>query len=270
MTTWLSAFDAPTRVIDLAHALSTNVPTSPSHVGFQMALKRRHGDSFREDGGSGASEVIITSPHTGTHIDALSHASYNGKLFGGLDAYEAQRGGNGFKHLGAETIPPIVCRGVLLDLPKVMGVETLNAGYEVTRDDLAAAAEGLSLERGGVILVRTGWSSHWSDAKTYIGAEYGVPGLGVAAASWLAEQGAIAVGSDTMAFDCIPAGAGHSNLPAHSLLLVEKGIYIIENLALDGLSESNVAEFLFVLAPLPIVGATGSPARPLAIVGSDD
>ena len=101
----LSAFDQPTRVIDLAHPLSRDVRTSPSHVGFQLALKRRHGDSYRADGGSGASEVIVTCLHTGTHIDALSHASLDGKLHGGIDAYKAQLGGNGFTQLGAETNP---------------------------------------------------------------------------------------------------------------------------------------------------------------------
>jgi kynurenine formamidase len=270
MTNWLSAFDAPTRVIDLAHPLSRDVPTSPSHIGFQMALQRRHGDSFRVDGGSGASELLVTSPHTGTHIDALCHASRDGKLFGGIDAYESQRGGIGFAQLGAETIPPLVCRAVVLDLPKLMRVTVLNAAYEVTASDLEAAAVGLSLDDADVILVRTGWASHWDDATTYVGAERGVPGIGMRAAEWLASHSPRAVGTDTMAFDCIPAGAGHGNLPAHSLLLVEKGIYIIENLNLEVLAEAAFSEFLFVLAPLPIVGATGAPARPLAIVRGDD
>jgi kynurenine formamidase len=269
MTTWLSAFDQPTRVIDLAHPLSRDVPTSPSHVGFQLALKRRHGDSYRTDGGSGASEVIVTSPHTGTHIDALSHASLNGKLFGGVDAYQAQRGGNGFTQLGAETIPPLVCRAAILDLPSALGVPVLQPGYEITSEDLAKAATGLDLDAADVIVIRTGWAMHWADAATYVGAENGVPGVGADAASWLADQGVLATGTDTMAFDCIPAGAGHGNLPAHSLLLVEKGIYIIENLNLETLAESGFREFLFVLAPLPIVGGTGSPARPLAIVRAD-
>ncbi|TQL45023.1 kynurenine formamidase [Homoserinimonas aerilata] len=270
MKSWLSAFDSPTRTIDLAHPLSRDVPTSPSHVGFQMALKRRHGDSFRADGGSGASEVIITSPHTGTHIDALSHASHEGLLHGGVDAYEAQRGPNGFTALGAETIPPLVCRGVLIDLPKSMGVPVLEPGYEVTPDDLVAATQGVELEGAGVVLVRTGWAAHWGDAATYIGAERGVPGIGVAAAEWIAAHGPLAVGADTMAVEHIPAGQGHGNLPVHSLLLVGRGIYIIENLDLEQLSADGSAEFLFVLAPLPIVGGTGSPVRPLAIVRHDD
>lgn len=261
---WLSAFDESFQIIELAHPLSAQTPVSGSHAGFTMALKRRHGDAIRDDGGSGASEIIITSPHIGTHIDALAHASFEGKLHGDIDAAAAQQNAGGFSHLGAETIPPMVCRGALIDLPSQLS--ELQPGYEVTADDLERASQGIDLDSADVILIRTGWAAHWSDAATYVGVEDGVPGIGVEAAGWLAARSPIAVGSDTMAFDCIPAGAGHRNLPAHSLLLVQEGIYIIENLNLEAIAASEFREFLFILAPLPIVGATGSPVRPLALV----
>lgn len=233
-----------------------------------MALKRRHGDSFREDGGSGASEMLVMSPHAGTHIDALCHASLDGKLHGGVDAYEAQAGASGFHVLGAETIRPFVCRGVLLDVAKTKGVAVLEPAYEVTAEDLAAAAaaSGVTLEKAEVILVRTGWATRWADADTYAGHEKGAPGVGVGAARWLANHTPRAVGADTMAFERVPASTGHSNLPVHSLLLVREGIHIIENLDLEGLAASGFAEFLFILSPLRLVGATGSPVRPLALV----
>ena len=196
-------------------------------------------------------------------------ASLDGKLHGGIDAYKAQLGGNGFTQLGAETIPPLVSRGVVLDLPAVLGAPVLQPGCEITPEDLAAAADGLDLESAAVILIRTDWATHWADAATYVGTKNGVPGVGSAAAAWLADRGVLATGTDIMAFDCIPAGASHGNLPAHSLLLVDKGIYIIENLNLEALAESGFQEFLFVLVPLPIVGGTDSPARPLAIVRAD-
>lgn len=267
MDHWLSFF-AGASVLDLAHQLSQEIPTSPSHVRFQMALKRRHGDSFREDGGSGASEMMVTSPHTGTHIDALCHASADGRLYGGVDAYESQRGGTGFAHYGAETIPPLLCRGALLDVPRYLSKAMLEPAHEVTPEELqrVAADSGVSLDRAEVILVRTGWAAHWHDPDTYLGADSGVPGVGARAARWLADHSPKAVGSDTMAFEHIAPGAGHRNLPAHTLLLVEEGVHIIENLNLEPLFAADAAEFLFVLTPLPIVGATGSPARPLAVV----
>jgi kynurenine formamidase len=232
------------------------------NVGFAMALKRRHGDVIRDDGGSGASELVSSSLHIGTHIDALAHTSVDGKLFGGVDAATAQR--SGFKSHGVDQIEPMICRGVMIDLVSSDG--PLKPAYEITPADLETASKGLELESASVILIRTGWAAYWDEPEFYVGSHEGVPGMGFDAAQWLASHAPIAVGSDTMAFDCIPAGAGHKNLPAHSFLLVEKGIYIIENLNLDRLADAQANEFLFVLTPLSIVGATGSPVRPVALV----
>ncbi|MGC1210814.1 MAG: cyclase family protein, partial [Micromonospora sp.] len=69
------------------------MPCSPNHPGFRMSLIRRHGDMVRPDGGSAANEMIVTGGHVGTHVDALSHVSHDGKLHGGVDAAAAQTGG---------------------------------------------------------------------------------------------------------------------------------------------------------------------------------
>jgi hypothetical protein len=103
------------RVIDLSHPLEASTPHSPHHAPFRMALLRRHGDAVREGGLSGANELISMGAHTATHIDALSHISLDGHLHRGHDAAEAQRGGR-FQVLGAETIKPLLGRGVLLDV----------------------------------------------------------------------------------------------------------------------------------------------------------
>ncbi|HUZ51055.1 MAG TPA: hypothetical protein VMU94_00800 [Streptosporangiaceae bacterium] len=93
--------------------------------------------------------------------------------------------------------------------------------------------------------------------------------MGQAGAGWLAQRGALAVGADTIAFERLAPGNGHTLLPAHRVLLVENGVYIIEALALEELAAASVHEFTFVLAPLNLVGATGSPVRPLAVVAHD-
>ena len=90
----------------------------------------------------------------------------------------------------------------------------------------------------------------------------------MAGAHWLADHDPVAVGADSIAFEHLPAGAGHALLPAHTLLLVERGIHIIETLDLEALARAGVFEFLFVCSPLKFVGATGSPVRPLAIVSA--
>jgi kynurenine formamidase len=257
------------RVFDLGRPLFTGMPQSPNHPKFQMVLQRRHGDVMRPDGGSAASETLITGGHVGTHIDALSHVSHEGKLHGGADATEAVVGGRFATH-GIDTVAPFVCRGILLDIPAALGVDACEPAYEVSPDDLDAAAElaGGAPGPGEVALIRTGWGRRWDDGEAYLGRETGVPGPGEEGAKWLAATGIRAAGSDTIAFEHLPAGAGHAVLPAHRVLLVENGIHIIETLALEDLAASGVREFAFVLSPLKIVGGTGSPVRPLAVVSA--
>ncbi len=121
-----------------------------------------------------------------------------------------------------------------------------------------------------MVLVRSGWGQHFDsgDGDTFRGLTTGVPGVSEAGATWLAERQVHAVGADTIAFEMLAPGAGHGLLPAHRVLLVESGIYIIETMDLEELARDAVHEFLFVLSPLPLVGATGSPVRPLAVVGA--
>jgi kynurenine formamidase len=261
MSDLLAALEKGVRTIELGQPHFTNMPGSPNHPGFRMTLIRRHGDMKRPDGGSAANEVIITGGHVGTHIDALSHVSHDGKLHGGIDAEQAQAGGV-FKEHGAEKIPPMICRGVLLDIASVHGVDVLPAGYGVTAEDLEKT--GVEVRPGDVALIRTGWAQHFSDAATYLGQTDGVPGVTVEAARWLVEHGVRATGADTTAYEQIPAGAGHRVLPVHRVLLVESGVYILEHLNLEEVV--GVEEFVFVLAPLRIVGGTGSPVRPFAVV----
>lgn len=255
------------RLIELGQPFFTGMPCSPNHPGFRMTLVRRHGDMVRPDGGSAANEIIVTGGHVGTHIDALSHVSHDGLLHGGVDAHTAQRGG-AFSAHGAEHLPGLLRRGLLLDIARLHDTETLAGGYEVTVEDLERAAKLAQVEPepGDVVLIRTGWARLFDTPAAYLGGQSGVPGIGVDAARWLAAKGIIATGADTTAYECIAPGTGHSVLPVHRVLLVESGIYIIEHLTLEALAAQNVSEFVFVLAPLRIVGGTGSPVRPLAAV----
>lgn len=263
----LEALEAGVKIYDLAQPLQTGIPSSPNHPGFRMALIRRHGDMVREDGSSAANELIVTGGHVGTHIDALAHVSYRGELHGGISASDAQRGGR-FSQLGIDTMEPLVCRGVLLDIAALKGCAVLPGGYAITAEDLKAAARqaGVEIRRGDVVLVRAGWARYFNDPGNFLNHESGVPGPTEDAVRWLAQYGICATGSDTTAYEHIPPGMGHRLLPVHRLLLVERGIHIIEMLNMEALAADHIAEFLFMLAPLKIVGATGSPVRPLAVV----
>lgn len=255
------------RVVDLSQPMRRGMPQSPNHPPFQMSLVRRHGDHVRADGGSAANEIIVTGGHVGTHVDALAHVSHEGKLHGGVDA-DSVTSHEGFAQMGIDTFPPYFGRAVLLDVAAVHDVPTLPAGYEITAEDLQQAKDrsGVEVRAGDAVLIGSGWSRLWSDKDRFVGAVEGVPGPGVRAAQWLVDHRVRIAGGETIAFEQIKAGAGHALLPVHRKLLVEHGINIVETMRLFELLDAGVSEFMLALAPLNIVGASGAPVRPLALV----
>lgn len=257
------------QTVDLGRQLSVGMPQSPNHPQFWHTLPRRHGDMVRDDGGSAANDLISTGTHVGTHIDALAHVSQDGKLYGGADAGQSCLGGRYVEH-GVHTIEPMFRRGILLDPARYLGRGHLEGGYEITVADLEGTIEqqDAEIQAGDVVLIRSGWGKKFAEGSAYVGGSSGVPGISEDAASWLAKKGIHAAGADTIAFERLAPGGGHTRLPAHRVFLVENGIYIIEALDLEELAERRIYEFTFVLVPLNIFGATGSPVRPLALVAT--
>jgi kynurenine formamidase len=256
------------RCYDLGRQMRVGMPQSPNHPQYWHTLPRRHGDMIRPDGGSAANDMLVMGTHVGTHIDALAHVSQDGRLHGGVDAAAAGVGGRYVEH-GVHTIAPMVRRGVLLDVPRALDLDSCDAGYEITVDDLERTCQrqGVQVGPGDVALVRSGWGRRFDEgAVAYVGAASGVPGVSEAGATWLAEREVHAAGADTIAFERLAPGGGHTVLPAHRVLLVQHGIFIIEALALDELAADEVHEFTLVLVPMNLYGATGSPVRPLAVV----
>jgi kynurenine formamidase len=255
------------RMIALDHPLQKGMPIYPTHPPFHITLNNRHGDINRGCGFSSSNELIITSTHTSTHIDALSHVSENGMLHGGVDAAKAQQGTELFKEHGVETIEPIFRRGVLLDIARTKGVDVLAPAQEVTVADLEDAQKraGITIHPGDVILIRTGWTKHWTDSRKYLGLDSeGTPGVAASGAEWLAAKKPFAVGNDTAGFEQIVQT--NITMDAHRILIAQNGIHIIENLDLEELAVCGRADFAFVTLPLRIKGATGSPLRPVALV----
>ena len=259
-------------IFDLEQPRTEGMPIHPAHkqAGYSYLLHRHHEDEYRpEESGprTGAAGVLVCGEHTGTHIDALCHQADALTLCGGVPVSEVQTP-RGFTAHGVEKIPPIVAPGVLLDAAALEGVEALGPGHVVTDGDLAACCErqGVEVPRGGVALVRTGNGRFWDDEERYLAG----PGMDASASRWLAEMGVIAVGADNMAWD-VP-GLRDPELgcmmPGHLVLLARRGVYIIENLALEELAAAGHHEFEFVCLPLKLVGATGSPVRPTARVMS--
>jgi kynurenine formamidase len=252
-------------VYDLEQPRYEGAPTFPAHrPGFLYFLHRRH-ERGHGEARTSASGVVVMAEHSGTHIDALCHQAENMQMFGGRGVDARVQSTTGFTELGVETIGPVLARGVLIDVARHRGVDRVPPGELVGGDELAAAAEAqrVSVASGDVVLVRTGNGARWRHADDYLRGA----GIATSASEWLAGRDVLAVGADNVAWDPIgPVGADGDTLPGHVVLIVRRGIYIIENLFLEQLSAAGTQEFLFICLPLKMVGVTGSPVRPLAIV----
>jgi kynurenine formamidase len=266
MTDLIDRIDSAS-IYDLSQPFEVGMPAPATHPGFKMAMLSRHGDTVRDAGLSAAVEMLVLGGHSGTHIDALGHVSIDGKLHGGVDARQAQVGGR-LSHGGIETVAPILCKGVLLDIAGHRGIDSLPAGEPITADELQSVADGqgVHLPRGGAVLIRSGWSRHWNDPEYYLGNPGGTPGPDSSAAEWIASARPLVTGHDSMAYEWLAPGMGHSRLPVHGIMLVNHGIHLLENLNLEGLARDRIFEFIFVCLPLRVTGGTGSPVRPVAVV----
>jgi kynurenine formamidase len=246
-------------VYDLAQTYFVGMPHFPTHPPFLHGLTREHGEFVGPEGHSSAADALAMGSHAGTHIDALCHFSRQGRLYGGVAV--AQSHGGGMATYAADTIAPILRRAVLLDIAGLMNVPALERDFEITPAHLDAAARDLEIRSGDIVLLRTGWAAYWREPARFVAQGRG-PGPSLAGARWLSERSVFAAGSDTLAFEKLPA----ETMPVHVHLLVESGIPIIECLNLEELAAARVRSFLFVAAPLKIHGATGAPMRPLGLV----
>lgn len=256
------------RVIDLSQAFDGRMAARPLHAPFRMGSILRHGDLPSRDNVTATLELISMSTHTGTHIDALSHIAHEGVLHGDVEADSAMAGGVFSQH-GVETIAPLVYRAVLLDVASLLGVDRTLDTHRVTAGELDAACkrQRVQVAPGSAVLIRLGWgaSDHYM-TDAYLGGSGPLPGVDTSAARWLVDRGVRLTGTDTIAYEAL--AAGDPDRPVHRILLKEAGIYIVENLALEDLASADVPEFALVIAPLRLVGASGSPVRPLALLGA--
>ncbi|MFZ0088454.1 MAG: cyclase family protein [Solirubrobacteraceae bacterium] len=212
------------------------------------------------------SDMIIGTVHSGTHIDALAHITCgpDDHWFGGGSA---QRDAGDFGPLrdDATEIPPLITRGVLIDVPGARGVSALSAHEAVGPQELIDTLDrqGVELRPGDVPVIRTGYLSGWPDTEFISAHEQA--GIDRDAAVWLADQGVAAVAGDTEAVEVLPSTVPGNPHPVHIALLNARGIYIIEMVNCEELARDRQYEFCFVCLPLAIRGATGSMVRPVAL-----
>lgn len=212
----------------------------------------------------GHDDRVETHLGIGTQIDGLGHVGLGGQFYSGLKA-DQFASADGLRRLGTEHIPPIVGRGILLDVAGHLGVDRLKASQVIDRKLLEATAktQGTTPGRGDVVLIHTGWMSIMDDdPATYIDRQ---PGIDIGAASYLAELGVVAIGSDTGALEVQPSTDPQHMVPVHGLLLANHGVYILENIVTRELAADRAWEFLFVLGQPRLAGSVQAIINPVAI-----
>lgn len=211
------------------------------------------------------SEVVSTTTHAGTHLDALCHITDgNDSWFGGYSAAE-HLGDFGALRDDASSLPPLLMRGVLVDVAAAMETTMLPDGFAIGEPELIKALDrqNTRLQAGDAVLLRTGMMSEWPQhARMTREAQ---PGLSLDGARFLNQFAPRIVGADNTSVEMAPSAVPGEPQPVHRFLLRHNGVLLLEWVYLEDLSAASVTEFLLVLTPLPIRGATGSLVRPLAL-----
>lgn len=252
MPSWQAAGDPHYRIW-MTHTPDGTVVDDPLKVGTTMNKHVSY---------TGSAVSMYT--HMGTHIDALVHFGMDGKIWNGFSA-EEHLGDRGWKVGGAEKIPPLVARGVLLDVATAKGLAMLADGYRITRADLLHTLEqqNIALQTGDVVLIRTGRMKLYDNTEAYMA---NPPGLGLDAARFLVEEsGTMVVGADNLSLEAFPSELETDYVPVHTYLLAEQGVPIIELVYLEELARDRVYEFVFVGGSLKLRGADAAPLRPIAM-----
>ena len=256
------------QVYSLEQIVEPGIPFWMGHPPLVVSPYVRHGDMPELAPVSVANEITTIPMHGCTHIDALCHIGkwIDGDIFfyGGIKAREGMSN-KGYSVYGAENFPPILLRGVLLDLARDKGVEVLPDSYGITASDLehCARAQGVEIRERTAVLIRTGFAKYWKTDNPRF-SNHGA-GPNIDGAAYLAEHKIALVGSDTEAVEQWPADPSGPSLPVHSFLIAEHGIPHVESLYLELLAADRVYEFVFIALPLRIRGATGSQIHPIAI-----
>ena len=250
-------------VIEIGQVMSASMPFFGTRR-FDVHTKRTLMNAGSNRRGSNEELVVAEMGHVGTQFDGFAHQTHEESVYNCLKLDDiATR--TGFTKLGIEKVGSLVTRGVLIDVAALKGVEMLQDSYEITAQDLqqALARQKLALQPGDAVLIHTGWSRLWSkDNARYVKS---CPGIGLAAAEWLAKQDPMLVGADNWPVEVAPNPDPQLSLPVHQFMLVVQGIHLLENLKLDELASKRAYEFAFLVQPLKMQGFTGSAVAPIAI-----
>jgi kynurenine formamidase len=244
------------RMYDLGRVLDEHVPVFPGRYFKQTLVTTAHhanpGGGVGENEVNWITELVSGTMQLGTHLDALSHLQMGDRGYGGFTVRELA-GTAGVNHLGIETVPQIVTRGWLVDVPG------LEPGGVIRPDD----CQEIDPEPGDAVLFHTGWGRHWEDPETYLSGE---PGPGCELAQWLADRDVALTGCDTWSYGPVPAEDPERPFRVPQILNIDHGIFVVENLDVAQLAADGVWRFALILTHPKLRGATGAWTSPIALV----
>ncbi len=250
------------RLYDLGHVLDENVPVFPGRHFRQTLVTTAHhyntGGGIGENKVNWVTEAVSATMQLGTHIDALSHLQIGERGYNGWTVGELADTA-GVKRLGAETVPQVVTRGLLVDVPAARGVDRLESGDVVGLEDV----RGIEPGAGDAVLFHTGWSEHWEDPDAYLSGE---PGPGHELADWLVDHEVALTGCDTWSYGPVPAEDPARPFAVPQKLNVRHGVFVVENLDTRRLAADGVREFALILTHPKLRGASGAWTSPIALV----
>jgi kynurenine formamidase len=250
-------------VIELGHVLGADMPFFGTRR-FDVHTKRTFMNQPSNRRGSNEELVVSEIGQVGTQFDGFVHQTIEDKIYNCAKVDDISTRG-GFTKFGVEKVGALITRGVLIDVAALKGVDMLPDTYEITVQDLQQALQrqNLTLRPGDAVIIHTGWGKLWAkDNARYVKS---CPGIGVAAAEWLAKQDPMLVGSDNWPVEVAPNPDPQISLPVHQIMLVVNGIHLLENMKLDELAAKRVHQFAFMMQPLKIKGGSGSTVAPIAV-----
>lgn len=261
-------------VVDLGRVLDDRTPVFPGRFWHQSVDISPHVTNLRRPDASGRgwglneinwiTEIQTGTFQVGTQLDSIGHIQIGDRFYNGWKVQDVVEDW-GLNRFGIETVPPIITRGILIDVAGYKGVDRLAAGYAISVADVenALAKEGVDLRVGDVVLLHTGWGGLWStNPALFLSGE---PGPGLALIEWLYDKRIAAVGTDSWSIGPVPGEDPARPFLVPQTMYVKMGLFGFENLATERLAERKVYEFLFVNTHGRTRGSTAAVVGPAAV-----
>lgn len=263
------------KVYDMGRVLHANVPRFEGRYWQQTLVSSSHiinprrpdgmPDGWGQNRINWITELIAGTMQIGTHLDGLNHLQIGDRFYNGFRTGEIVEEW-GTNKLGIESVPQVITRGVLVDIARQRGTAQLKEGEVIAPQEIedALSSQGVSVGRGDVLLIHTGWGLLWdTDPMRYTS---GQPGIGMAAANWLVEKRIAMTGADTWSYGAVPGEDPQRPFIIPQSLNAKYGLFIMENLDTALLAGEKVYEFMFVLTHYKTRGSTAAWISPIAVI----